>query len=271
MKSSVPSSLVYLILFCASTSIRLLGRKGVMVLDVEGLPRVTDPHIFNCSCCVVSIPGQHVVGQGALLWLVLVVEYEDAELGLSLHTELLSCGLDVLLQLLDGILERSPGVVDLINDEDTLANEVLHAAQTTEVKPLCAGDGVANLLNSTGCGSTALGVCLGKLFVQGEADSLDGNVGRSGSLEEGSKDSCGNVTTATNGNHKVRVKGLEDLDGTLLTERVHLQSRCVSLGVWNSVVLRRFSRYPCCLADKTTTRSIGRIPFRDAMRCDATG
>jgi hypothetical protein len=60
------------------------------------------------------------------------VEHKDAELGLgsrSAGAHALTGNLDVLLKLLDSVLEGRPGVVNLVNDEDSLADKVLHLAQ----------------------------------------------------------------------------------------------------------------------------------------------
>lgn len=104
------------------------------------------------------------------------MENKDAKLGLGrIGSDPLAGKLDILLKLLDGILERRPGVVDLVHNQDSLADEVLHLAQGGEVEPLGAGDLCANLLD--------LGV-VAQGLVQGEADGLDGDVGRAGALEE---------------------------------------------------------------------------------------
>jgi hypothetical protein len=96
---------------------------------------------------------------------------------LVLAPEVLLRGLDILLQLADGILQRGAGIVDLVDDEDILSDEIGHL-ERAQVQPLRAGDfGAGDLL----------GVAAAKVFVQGEADGLDGDVGLAGAFEEGSR------------------------------------------------------------------------------------
>lgn len=104
------------------------------------------------------------------------------QLGLSKPLGLL---LDVLLELLHSVLERRPGVVDLVNNQDVAAEEV-SLGQRAEVQPLCAGDlGAGSLLG--GVGREGL--------VEGKTDGLDGDVVRAGALEEGAEDAGGDVAT----------------------------------------------------------------------------
>lgn len=141
------------------------------------------------------------------------VENKDAELSLgSIGAEPLASLLDILLQLLDGILEGRPGIVDLVHDQDTLADEVLHLAQGGEIEPLSTGDLGADLLD--------LAVAEG--LVQREADGLDGDVGRSGLLEERAQDTSRDVATTADGDHELRLELLEDLGSGLLAELVDL-------------------------------------------------
>lgn len=158
---------------------------------------------------------------------------------LVLAPEMLLRGLDVLLQLADGILQRGAGIVDLIDDEDILSDEIGHL-ERAQVQPLRAGDfGAGDLL----------GVAAAEVFVQGEADGLDGDVGLAGAFEEGSgwsvpvrsrfvsesvvvgrgsetrgipQDSRGHITAAANGYHKIRLEGVEDFVGGGLAQFVHL-------------------------------------------------
>lgn len=84
-------------------------------------------------------------------------------------------GLDVLLKLLDGVLERGACVVDLVDDEDALAEQVAHLAEAAQVEPLRARDlGPRRLLHRVGR----------QLLIQRQADGLDGDVGVAGLLEE---------------------------------------------------------------------------------------
>lgn len=142
-------------------------------------------------------------------------KYAELSLGaLSLGANLLTSSLDILLQLLDGILERGPGVVNLVDDEDLLADQVLHLAQAREVEPLCAGDLGAGLLDD-GIGWEGL--------VEGQADGLDGDVGRARKLQERPQDASGHVATAADRDDEMRLEVLEDLLGRLLAELVDLQ------------------------------------------------
>lgn len=142
------------------------------------------------------------------------MENKDAELGLGrIGSEPLAGLLDILLQLLDGILERRPGVVDLVHDQDTLADEVLHLAEGGEIEPLGAGDLCADLLD--------LAVAEG--LVQGETDGLDGDVGRSRLLEERAQDTGRDVAATADGDHELRLELLEDLGSGLLAQLVDLQ------------------------------------------------
>lgn len=141
------------------------------------------------------------------------MENKDAKLGLGgIRADLLAGLLDILLQLLDGVLERRPGVVDLVHDQDALADEVSHLAQGREIEPLGAGDLCANLLD----------LAVAERLVQREADGLDGDVGRSGLLEERAQDSRRDVAAAADGDHELRLEVLEDLGSGLLAQLVDL-------------------------------------------------
>jgi hypothetical protein len=95
---------------------------------------------------------------------------------LALTTELLLRLLNILLELAHGILKSCPGVIDLIDDQDVLANQVGHL-ERAQVQPLSAGDlGAGDLL----------GITAAVILVEGQTDSLDGDVGVTGTLEEGS-------------------------------------------------------------------------------------
>ena len=144
---------------------------------------------------------------------------EDAELGLGgVGTNALARSLDILLELLDGVLESGTGVIDLVDDQDALADKVVHLAEGAEVEPLGAGDLGANLLN--------LGIAT-ELLVEGETNSLDGDVGRAGLLEEGSQDTGGDVATTADSDDQLGLE-LEELDGGLLAQVVHLKVEVVS-------------------------------------------
>lgn len=145
------------------------------------------------------------------------VQHKDAEFGLgvvALEAELLAGGLDVLLQLLDGVLEGGAGVVDLVDDEDLLADEILHLAQAGQVEPLGAGDLLPRLLDHA--------VAAAQGLVERQADGLDGDVGAAGLLEEGAQDARGDVAAAADGDHQVGLEVVEDVRGGLLAELVDL-------------------------------------------------
>jgi hypothetical protein len=94
---------------------------------------------------------------------------------LALTAELLLRLLNILLELAHGILESCPGVIDLIDDQDVLANQVGHL-ERAQVQPLSASD--------LGAGSF-LGITTAEILVEGQTDGLDGDVGFTGALEEG--------------------------------------------------------------------------------------
>lgn len=145
------------------------------------------------------------------------VKHKDAELCLcvlALEAELLPGGLDVLLELLDGVLEGGAGVVDLVDDEDLLAYEVLHLAEAGEVEPLGAGDLLPRLLDDA---------VAPQGLVEREADGLDGDVGAPGLLEERAQDAGGHVAPAADGDHQVGLEVVEDVGGGLLAELVDLE------------------------------------------------
>lgn len=131
---------------------------------------------------------------------------ENAELRLlSVGPHLLSRSLHVLLELLDGILQRRSGIVDLIHDQDALADQVLDLTQTAQVEPLRAGDLGSDLVY--GAGARVCKIRHGQLLVQGETDSLDGNVGTAGLLEEGAQDSRGHIAATADGDYKLGSEG----------------------------------------------------------------
>lgn len=103
------------------------------------------------------------------------VQNEDKEVGLlAFPTELLLRLLDILLELTDSVLERRPRVVDLVNDENVLADQVGHL-QGAEIQPLCAGD--------LGTGDF-LGVAATEVLVERQTDGLNGDVRITLALEE---------------------------------------------------------------------------------------
>lgn len=140
------------------------------------------------------------------------MEDEDGELGLLAFAEGLTGSLNILLELLDGVLEGGAGVINLIDDEDALADKVLHGTKGSKVEPLGAGNLGTGLLNDI----------VTERLVERETDGLDGDVGRAGALKERADDAGRNVATTANGDHELGVEGLEDLRSDLLAHVVHL-------------------------------------------------
>lgn len=183
----------------------LLG-KSVVLLDILGLPGIADPDVLGRNGSVVAAALHHVGRQNALLRLILVLaggekcQYErgsftnnsrqmwgwggthvqdkDEEVGLlAFAAELLLGQLDVLLQFADGIFQGGAGVIDLVDDQDVLADQVGHL-EGAQVEPLSTGDlGAGDLL----------GIAAAEVLVEGQTDGLDGDVGVTGALEEGTK------------------------------------------------------------------------------------
>ena len=107
------------------------------------------------------------------------MQHKDEEVGLlSLTAKLLLGKLDILLQLAHSVLESSTGVINLVDNENVLADQVGHL-QRAQVQPLCAGHlGARDLL----------GITATEILVEGQTDGLDRDVGITGALEEGSID-----------------------------------------------------------------------------------
>lgn len=103
------------------------------------------------------------------------MQNKDEKVGLlALTTELLLRKLNILLQLANGIFQGSAGVVNLVDDEDVLADQVGHL-EGAQVEPLSTGDlGTGDLF----------GITAAEVLVEGQTDGLDGDVGVTGALEE---------------------------------------------------------------------------------------
>lgn len=96
---------------------------------------------------------------------------------LPLPPQLFLRGLHILLQLPNRIFKGRPSIIDLINNENILANQIGHF-ETTQIEPLRSGDF---------CAGDFFGVVgAAEVFVEGESDGLDGDVGLVGAFEEGS-------------------------------------------------------------------------------------
>jgi hypothetical protein len=61
-----------------------------------------------------------------------------------------------------------------------------------------------------------------KLLVEGQADGLDGDVGRPGLLEEGPQDARGDVAPAADGDYELWLEVVKDLRRGFLAEFVDL-------------------------------------------------
>lgn len=218
----------------------LLRPETVVLVNVGRFPGVADPYVPDGAGGMVAAAILDILGEGSLLWLVFVlfvcafhqkktellkrgwlrrkketyVKDKNGKLGL-LATKLLTGNLDVLLQLLDGVLERRAGVVDLVDNEDALADQVAHLAEGAEVEPLGARDLGSRLLDH-------LVVAGGEALVEGEADGLDGDVGAAGLLEERAEDARGDVATTADGDHELGLDGLEKLGSSFLAKLVYL-------------------------------------------------
>jgi hypothetical protein len=111
--------------------------------DVLSFPRITDPVVGKGNGSNVVIRLDHFLGKSASLGLVLVVQDEDGESGLlSGAPELLGGSIDILLQLADGVLESCACVVDLVNDENVLAD---HCVRVTFVPGTSSGVSVPSV------------------------------------------------------------------------------------------------------------------------------
>lgn len=158
------------------------------------------------------------------------VQNEDREDSLlPLASQLLSGKLDILLQFLDGIFQCRPGIIDLIYDQDALADQVLHLAQTRQIQPLCPRDLGTELLDIAGS------ICAGsvggrKRFVERQANGLDRDVGRAWLLEEGPQNSSRHISTTTDCNHKLWLEVLQDARCCFLAQLVNLDT-AVSLAL----------------------------------------
>lgn len=104
------------------------------------------------------------------------MQNEDKEVSLlALTTKLLLSNLNILLKLTHSVLQSCTGIIDLIDNENVLANQVGHL-ERAHIQPLCAGDlGTGDLL----------GITTTQVFIEGETNSLNGDVGVTGALEEG--------------------------------------------------------------------------------------
>lgn len=106
------------------------------------------------------------------------VQNKDEEVSLlALTTKLLLSQLDILLKLAHSIFQCGTGIIDLVDNEDVLADQVGHL-EGAQIKPLGASDlGAGDLF----------GITTAEVLVEGQANGLNGDVGVTGSLEERTK------------------------------------------------------------------------------------
>ena len=141
------------------------------------------------------------------------MQNKDAKLRLgSISTHSLSGNLHILLKLLDSIFQRSSRIIDLVHDQDSLSDQVLHLAKGRQIQPLGAGD----------LGAGSLDLVSGQGLVEGQADGLDGDVGLAGLLEERAEDAGRDVTATADGNHELGLEVREDPVGRDLAVVVYL-------------------------------------------------
>ena len=159
-------------------------------------------------------------------------------------------GLDVLLQFPHGVFQRRARVVYFIHDQDVLAHQAGHAAQTAEIQPLRARhhrpgglhDPVAlrplepvasRILCLSGDAVLRLQIVArhvgrfrdrrwSKRLVEAEPDGLDGDVWAVGLFEEGPQDPGGDIAASADGDDQVRLQGVEDVRCRGLAELVDL-------------------------------------------------
>ena len=199
--------------------VALLDGHLCVVDDVLGLPRVGVPQVRDGLGGEVSVlVVDDLWWEVGLLWLHLVVEDEDAECGLHLwvllEVDALSGGLisGVLLELAEGVVEGGSGVVDLVDDENVLADQVELALLV--VDPLGALDGDTELLGLTITSSV-------DVLVQGEDNSEDAHSGHTLLLEECTEDTGRDETTTTDSDDVVWLELLDALSGDL-AQLVHV-------------------------------------------------
>lgn len=103
------------------------------------------------------------------------MKHKNEKIGLLVLTsKLLLRGFDVLLELPNCVFQRRPGIIDLIHNQNVLANQVIHF-QGAKVQPLCASDlGARDLLSITTT----------QILVKRQTDGLNRDVRLTGALQE---------------------------------------------------------------------------------------
>lgn len=144
--------------------------------NIHSLPRIANP-VITARPCSNILALNNLLRQRTLFRLILIMQHKDRESRLlALTTRLLLHLANILLELADGILERRPGVIDLVDDENVLADQVANL-QRRQVEPLGARDLGAGRLDGVGAEG----------LVQAEANGLDRDVGAAGLLQEGAE------------------------------------------------------------------------------------
>lgn len=68
-------------LVCRAARALLTRRQPIVLIYIDGLPRVADPHVAYRACRLVPTLLDHLLGQGALLWFVLVLHAREVSIG----------------------------------------------------------------------------------------------------------------------------------------------------------------------------------------------
>lgn len=140
--------------------------------DIRSLPWVTTPNISNSLRSKVSALAHHLVWKVPPLQFILIlcppqvsllqnlyfpshsapakthVEYENIEICLFSPTKFFGLNFNIFTQFLYSVLQRSPGVVNFIDNEYVLADQI-SVFQRGEIEPLGPSDFCARLLLGT--------------------------------------------------------------------------------------------------------------------------
>lgn len=99
-------------------------------------------------------------------------EYRKCRL-FSFTSQLLLRSLHVLFQLFNSILKRRSCIIDLIDNQNILSYQIRHL-ERAHIQPLCSCD----------LGAWSFNIALAEIFVEGETDGLDRDIGGAWLLEE---------------------------------------------------------------------------------------
>lgn len=95
------------------------------------------------------------------------MKYKDIEICLFGPTKFFGLNLNIFTQFLYSVLQCSPGVVNLIDNENVLADQI-SVFQRGKIEPLGSGDFCARFLLRA--------IFRDKFLVQGQPDGLDRNI-----------------------------------------------------------------------------------------------